>query len=877
MDPEGKNESKPAKNPKVKTPKVRKKALYKDVAKQMDLYFGDSNLLQDRFLKKEIDASQDGFVPVELFLKFNKIKSLGVATEDISKAVKHFSTLLELNDSKDKLRRTTPLASQEELDSRTVYVEGLPLTINHDWVIKTLSKYEKVNYVSLPKYSTTKKLKGFAFVEFASEAGAKACLSAIGTKEFKSLEPFPKAGNKDKQRMEKSVGKISNAEQQASKKRNKKRHSANSVARETTPVNDALATECSAMGKSVEASFDAVSSDEPVNKKAKVEHSEPATKPSRKRKRKSSQSKSKDEPAPKVPDIDSETDVQSTKSVVKTDTKKQKNEHMSPKKELGRKSRSGTSLKAISKAEWLQLRKQYLDVQKSHMTILKERMRERKAAEETVNAPNKDVDVLQLVPNVIVKIDADTELDRAKIKARITDNIDVSYIDVAVGATSGFIRCKTCDDASKLLKQTCGENYKLSLVEGEDEESYWQKLNEQRRDRRMQGAKTKTKRSCNKKGTKKVLEQQVKQAKKMPKNSHGSQVRQDSLELLLILDFRLELALINLYGRNSPFVLLLYPKLAFSKGMFMLGHFQKDCHKIPPGIERKPMLKSYTISTIFTAYPTYLQPRAVKRRTPTIRTESLSKCGRTSQTAASTIIPDPENTTPGDTTIHDDEQPAASDNQDTPTASTTSCRRGGRPKQPALTGMISSIRSSSCKRLVSVFSNSSFLPQSAITSINRRFLANQICSRSTHDVGPEKEQFSGNIPMDKLDFRYCRSGGAGGQHVNKVATKVELRFNVREATWIPDWIKPRLMEKEANRITKHGELIVTSDKTRKQILNQGDCLNRLRTMIFDASVLPKEPTPEELALAEKRKAKRAVSILKEKRHHSLKRASRGSQ
>ena len=57
---------------------------------------------------------------------------------------------------------------------------------------------------------------------------------------------------------------------------------------------------------------------------------------------------------------------------------------------------------------------------------------------------------------------------------------------------------------------------------------------------------------------------------------------------------------------------------------------------------------------------------------------------------------------------------------------------------------------------------------------------------------------------------------------------------------------------EANRITKHGDFIVTSDKTRKQILNQGDCLNRLRTMIFDASVLPKEPTPEELELAAKR-------------------------
>jgi len=49
-------------------------------------------------------------------------------------------------------------------------------------------------------------------------------------------------------------------------------------------------------------------------------------------------------------------------------------------------------------------------------------------------------------------------------------------------------------------------------------------------------------------------------------------------------------------------------------------------------------------------------------------------------------------------------------------------------------------------------------------------------------------------------------------------------------------------------------MILTSDKTRKQIVNQADCLNRLRTLIFDASKLPKETSPEEIALAAKRLA-----------------------
>ena len=57
---------------------------------------------------------------------------------------------------------------------------------------------------------------------------------------------------------------------------------------------------------------------------------------------------------------------------------------------------------------------------------------------------------------------------------------------------------------------------------------------------------------------------------------------------------------------------------------------------------------------------------------------------------------------------------------------------------------------------------------------------------------------------------------------------------------------------EANRISKAGDFVIISSKTRKQILNQADALNRLRTIIYDVSKLPKEKTPEELELEENR-------------------------
>lgn len=103
-----------------------------------------------------------------------------------------------------------------------------------------------------------------------------------------------------------------------------------------------------------------------------------------------------------------------------------------------------------------------------------------------------------------------------------------------------------------------------------------------------------------------------------------------------------------------------------------------------------------------------------------------------------------------------------------------------------------------------------------------------------------------------------------------------MRFNVDEASWIPDWIKPRLKEQQPNRVTKNGDFVVTSEKTRKQILNQADCLDKIRNMIFQASVLPKELTPEQKALIKKRQEAADKRRIEEKRRRSLLKQARQS-
>jgi len=83
--------------------------------------------------------------------------------------------------------------------------EGIPKTSDHEWVTNAMSEYGQVNYVSLPRYPSTHVIKGFAFVEFDSEEGVRNCLKEIGTKEFSSVNPFPKAGSKDVQRAQKQI------------------------------------------------------------------------------------------------------------------------------------------------------------------------------------------------------------------------------------------------------------------------------------------------------------------------------------------------------------------------------------------------------------------------------------------------------------------------------------------------------------------------------------------------------------------------------------------------------------------------------------------------------------------------------------------------
>jgi ribosome-associated protein len=95
------------------------------------------------------------------------------------------------------------------------------------------------------------------------------------------------------------------------------------------------------------------------------------------------------------------------------------------------------------------------------------------------------------------------------------------------------------------------------------------------------------------------------------------------------------------------------------------------------------------------------------------------------------------------------------------------------------------------------------------------------------------------IPDEELQWSYSRSGGPGGQKVNKVATKAELRWNVAQSSSLPLDVKARLYEQIGRRINTAGELVLTSQRHRDQGRNREDCLEKLRAMLLQAATPPR--------------------------------------
>ena len=125
------------------------------------------------------------------------------------------------------------------------------------------------------------------------------------------------------------------------------------------------------------------------------------------------------------------------------------------------------------------------------------------------------------------------------------------------------------------------------------------------------------------------------------------------------------------------------------------------------------------------------------------------------------------------------------------------------------------------------------------------------------------------IPLDEFRFEYARSGGPGGQNVNKVNSKAVLRWRPSESPSLPPAVLARLLRLIGPRLTSEGELLVTSQRTRDQGRNVADCLEKVRELVLAAARPPKARRPSKPTLGSK--IRRVESKLKRSTTKQLRR------
>ncbi|XP_069711200.1 la-related protein 7 [Phaenicophaeus curvirostris] len=523
-------ESTEQKKEREKKKRSRVKQVLADIAKQVDFWFGDVNLHKDKFLREQIEKSRDGYVDISLLVSFNKMKKLTTDGKLIARAVKS-SSVVELDLEGTRIRRRQPLGEQpKDVDSRTVYVELLPKNVNHSWIERVFGKCGNVVYVSIPRYKSTGDPKGFAFVEFETKEQAEKAIEFLNNPpEEAPRKPgiFPKTvKNKPVPALNTSSSTVVEEKKKKKKKKSKIKKESNVQAAVETKESSTNTTteqvhkskrhrnssECSEMeatethrqpSKREKRKWDRTESSEVPwesrpgkRKRTSSGDGETSTPKLKKTVQKDEVCPVKEEPT-EAPKDSNDVSAEEDKEKKDTSLSKSKRKHKKKHKERHKMGEEVIPLRVLSKTEWMDLKQEYLALQKASMASLKKAMSQIKPESvgqmetESENdkstredsAPPAKANTMgpQFVSGVIVKIISTEPLPgRKQIKDALAALADVAYVDMLEGDTECHVRFKTPEDAQIVMKShkeiQIKNNWKFEVLTGDHEQRYWQKI-----------------------------------------------------------------------------------------------------------------------------------------------------------------------------------------------------------------------------------------------------------------------------------------------------------------------------------------------------------------------------------------------------------------